>query len=85
MDNKFRIFLYAVCSLMLPNAHATTTNIINSTYGTGAGSFELGSFVAVGTGFNSYMAIAPGDSTTITGWTVGGPGDHGFLIKTLLA
>ncbi|MGA1839025.1 MAG: hypothetical protein ACMUIU_00220 [bacterium] len=57
-----------------------TTNIIDATYGIGAGSFELGVFVngggitfARGPG---YMGVAPGDSTTITGWTVGGPDVH---------
>jgi len=54
-------------------------NIIDATYGMGAGSFELGNFIngggipyGNGTG---YMGVAPGDSTTITGWTVDGPGD----------
>ena len=46
-------------------------NIIDTTHGAGAGSFELGAFVNNGNGF---MPIAPG-GTTITGWTVGGPGD----------
>ena len=53
-------------------------NIIDATYGIGAGSFELGNFVngggnpeAAGPG---YMGLLPGDMT-ITGWTVGGPGD----------
>ena len=46
-------------------------NIIDSTYGAGAGSFELGVFVNNG---SDYMVLAPG-ATTITGWTIGGPGD----------
>jgi hypothetical protein len=58
------------------------TNLIDFTYGTGAGSFELGGFVAIGTGFNSYMAISPGDRTTITGWTVTGPGDGVDWVST---
>jgi hypothetical protein len=47
------------------------TNLIDFTYGTGAGSFELGNFLDNGYG---YMGLAPG-TTTITGWTVGGPGN----------
>lgn len=46
-----------------------SANIIDTTYGTGAGSFELG--VHSGGAFDH---IVP-SSTTITGWTVGGPGD----------
>src|SRR5437899_2235293 len=55
-------------------AHAG--NLIDLTYGVGAGSFELGPFVNGGGGGGGvdFMALAPG-STTITGWTVGGPGD----------
>ena len=60
-------------------ASASPTNLIDATYGLGAGSFELGSFVngggIVNGGGGGYMGVAPGDSTTITGWTVGGPGD----------
>lgn len=48
-----------------------TTNIIDATYGIGAGSFELGNFVNNG---HDYMSLSP-DSTVIIGWTVGGPGD----------
>ena len=61
-------------------ANATSNaNLIDLTYGEGAGSFELGNFVngggiPEGAGIG-YMGVAPGDSTTITGWTVGGPGD----------
>jgi hypothetical protein len=66
------MFLY--CTTLVANA-----NIIDDTYGVGAGSFELGNFVN-GSGSTpyypnaGYMGLAPGD-TTITGWTVGGPGD----------
>jgi hypothetical protein len=56
---------------------ANAVNIIDSTYGVGAGSFELGNFINGGgtppTG-QDFMGLAPG-STTITGWTVGGPND----------
>lgn len=57
---------------------APTQNIIDATYGMGAGSFELGAFVNGGglpPTASGYMGVASGDSTTITGWTVGGPGD----------
>lgn len=43
-------------------------NLIDATYGAGAGSFELGNFVNNG---KDYKSLAPGDKT-ITGWTVGG-------------
>ena len=60
-------FLGAAWGLMPPTANA---NIIDDTYGAGAGGFELGAFVNDG---SDYMSLPPGD-TTITGWTVGGPG-----------
>jgi hypothetical protein len=44
-------------------------NIIDATYGGGAGSFELGSYAG-----GAFQGLAPG-STSMTGWTVGGPGD----------
>ena len=68
-------FLGATWGLMPGTANA---NIIDSTYGAGAGSFELGNFVNGGGTLPrgpDYMGVVPGDSTTITGWTVGGPGD----------
>jgi len=61
-------------------ANAVHANIIDDVYGSGAGSFELGSFVNGGGGDVlplpgiDYMGVAAGDSTTITGWSVGGPG-----------
>lgn len=48
---------------------ASYANIIDDTHGIGAGSFELGNYAG-----GSFVHITPG-STTITGWTVGGPGD----------
>ena len=48
---------------------AASANIIDTTHGAGAGSFELG--VHSGGAFDS-LAVG---STTVTGWTVGGPGD----------
>lgn len=62
------LFLSAACVLASPNVVA---NIIDTTYGVGAGSFELGAFINNGTGS---MGLAP-SATTITGWTVGGPGN----------
>jgi len=54
-------------------------NIIDATYGIGAGGFELGAFVNGGGNPNGagsgYMGLLPGDNTSIQGWTVGGPGD----------
>lgn len=65
--------------LLLPCSDADAGNIIDLTYGAGAGSFELGNFVDGGGIPNAsgpgYMGVAPGDGTTITNWTVGGPGD----------
>ncbi len=74
MGNFARACMLIIGGLVLPTAHA---NIIDSTYGAGAGSFELGTFDAssgLAPQSDSYMGLAPG-STTITGWTVGGPGD----------
>lgn len=66
------ISLSAVCILASPTVDA---NIIDTTYGVGAGSFELGTFVNHACSFcEDFMRLAPG-ATTITGWTVGGPGD----------
>lgn len=61
--------LYAAFGLISPTANA---NLIDLTYGVGAGSFELGAFV--NTGGLDFMPLSLG-ATTITGWTVGGPGD----------
>ncbi len=66
--NFLGLFLSAACVLASPNVVA---NIIDTTYGVGAGSFELGAFVNNGAG---HMGLAPG-ATTITGWAVGGPGN----------
>lgn len=58
---------------------ANSANLIDETHGAGAGSFELGAFVDGGGNPNvagaGYMGLLPGDATTLTGWTVGGPGD----------
>ena len=60
---------------------ASSTNLIDATYGNGAGSFELGNFINGGadgasSGGGGYMGLAAG-STVITGWTVG-PGNGGI-------
>ena len=52
---------------------AQAANIIDSTYGTGAGSFELGNYVANGGLPNDPFDRLAAGSTTITGWTVIGP------------
>lgn len=52
------------------NGWSAPENLIDATYGTGAGSFELGAFVDNG---NNFMELASG-STAITGWTAGGGG-----------
>jgi hypothetical protein len=69
---KALVVVAAVAMLCLGlDAQPADANLIDATYGIGAGSFQLGSFVAAGGG---YMWVKPGE-TTITGWTVGGPGD----------
>jgi hypothetical protein len=68
---KWSLFLGVVLLLFL--VLPTYANIIDSTYGAGAGSFELGTFVNNSDIYN-FMNLPKG-STTITGWTVGGPGD----------
>ncbi len=52
-------------------ANPPLANIIDEIYGAGAGSFERGSFVDNGHG---WMSLGVGNMT-ITGWTVGGPGN----------
>ncbi len=58
-------------------ASSTQASIIDETFGVGAGSFELGSFVATQT---DLMRLSSG-ATTITGWTVGGVGGVDWLDK----
>ena len=61
----------AVAAVGAP-AHAAT-NIIDTTYGAGAGSFELGRFTPLGTGSNNFQSLLAG-ATSLTGWTIGGVG-----------
>ncbi|MFC1822918.1 DUF642 domain-containing protein [Thermodesulfobacteriota bacterium] len=62
-----RFAIFAVFLFSIPNVGYA--NLIDLTYGTGAGSFELGPHTGA-----SFDTILPA-TTTITGWTVGGPGD----------
>lgn len=48
------------------------TNIIDATYGAGVGSFELGTYSENSGNGGNYMRLGT-NSTTIVGWTVGGP------------
>ncbi len=59
-------------TLFSHSPNVVAMNIIDDTYGVGVGSFELGNFVNNG---QDFMFVPPGDNTTITGWTVGGPGN----------
>ena len=82
----FVVLLFTICNFVL--CTTGNANIIDFTYGVGAGSFELGNFVDGGgipySRGPGYMGIAPGDNATITGWTVGGPGDGvDWLIEPL--
>ena len=54
---------------LVVQTQAAGLNLIDDTYGVGAGSFELGSFVDAG----GYMRLAPG-SGQLGGWTIGGDG-----------
>lgn len=51
---------------------SAAVNIIDQTYGVGAGSFELGAYSQNSGNASNFMHLA-NSSTTITGWTVGGP------------
>lgn len=65
-------FLSTTCALASQTVYA---NLIDTIYGVGAGSFELGEFVNYTCGYcNGFMPLPPG-AKTIIGWTVGGPGD----------
>jgi hypothetical protein len=62
----FSLFLFTATSA------SAAVNIIDSTYGVGAGSFELGAYSQNSGNTANYMRLT-NSSTTITGWTVGGP------------
>lgn len=53
---------------------AQAANLIDTTYGAGVGSFEVGTFTRRGLeGFNNFQTLNNGD-TQLTGWQVGGVG-----------
>ena len=77
MKKKFLAGL-AISMLVAACIGSAEADIIDDSYGAGAGSFELGNFINGGGNPHGaglgYMGLLPGD-TMITGWTVGGPGD----------
>ena len=53
------------------------TNLIDQTYGAGAGSFELGVFVPRGTSLSNFQSLLAGSATLVgwqIGWQIGGVG-----------
>ena len=69
-------FMLGLCALAA-GADARA-NLIDLTYGAGVGSFEVGNYIDGGGIFPSgpgWMGVASGDNSTITGWTVSGPGN----------
>lgn len=81
LTRSVALIAFAIGGALAPVELVTAnTNLIDATYGVGAGSFELGNFVNGGAdgasfGGTDYMGLAVG-STAITGWTVGGPGNR---------
>ncbi len=67
-----RLAVLAGLALAASQAGAAT-NLIDQTYGVGAGSFELGAFVAGGSGSANFQSLLAG-ATAITGWQIGGVG-----------
>lgn len=81
LNQKKLFVLPALTGLMALTSSLSAQNIIDTTYGVGAGSFELGNYSAntpsnLG-GFDPFMRLG-GGSTTITGWTVA-PGGTDWL------
>jgi hypothetical protein len=70
MSSKFTLALAATA---LCTSAGAATNLIDQTYGAGAGSFELGVFAPRGTGLNNFQSLLAG-ATAITGWQIGGVG-----------
>lgn len=69
---------FLIAATILPISGTITpasaaTNLIDATYGPGAGSFELGSFTPIGAGNLVFQSLTPG-ATNITGWSIGGVG-----------
>ena len=72
-SNRF-VWTISVALAVLASPAIAATNIIDSTYGIGAGSFELGSFTARGPeNYNNFQSLLP-TATNLTGWTIGGVG-----------
>lgn len=70
---------FGIFGMLFLASQTAYANIIDDTFGIGAGSFELGNFVNGGQdggsfGGTGWMGLGVG-SIVMTGWTVGGPGD----------
>ena len=65
--------LAATLSASVAHASVPVANLIDTTYGIGAGSFELGVFTPRGAGSDNFQSLS-GSATTMIGWTVGGVG-----------
>ena len=72
-SNLLALALAATLYATGAQASVPVTNLIDDIYGTGTGSFELGTFTPIGTGNWSFQSLNNG-ATTIQGWTVGGAG-----------
>ncbi len=71
---KFQLISVLCCFMFM--VEVANANIIDDTYGVGAGSFEIGTFVDPG---YHYMVLPVG-LTAISGWTVGGLGGVDWLL-----
>jgi hypothetical protein len=69
----FKTLAAAAAILACGAAAAAGPNLIDQTYGAGAGSFELGVFVPRGSGLNNFQSLLAG-ATTLTGWQIGSVG-----------
>jgi Protein of unknown function (DUF642) len=63
----------ALAATLLCTSASAATNLIDQTYGAGAGSFELGVFVPGGSGLGNFQSLLAG-AATLTGWQIGGVG-----------
>ncbi len=72
---KTSLLAFALAAALSTTSALATpvANLIDTTYGIGTGSFELGAFTPIGTGNWSFQSLNPG-ATAIQGWTVGGVG-----------
>jgi hypothetical protein len=73
--NMLQTTRFAALSLLTlaVSQSGAATNLIDQTYGAGAGSFELGVYVPRGAGLSNFQSLLAG-ATTLTGWQVGGLG-----------